>query len=382
MTIARLPSGRAATTVGRPKGLEMAEPKTEGAGAPDPSAIRMRGRPSEARDGGSPKRLGSRWPGLRAGEHGTDAGPTIGVSAGESAGGDLDSVGLYLQGIRRSGGRNGGPAKGRELPCCAVGRAPGAGRVFRCAALRSPDAAPCGLVLGHLRLVVSLARRYERFHLPLGDLIQEGNVGLLHAVRNYDPKRHGRFASHAANCIKREICRALSQARTIHIPQEKLDRRRQLARVAGDLEQRAGNEAGGARPRPKHRLEDDAREIGVEPEELREVLLLVPEVASLDAPGGPDGEVLADRVADTRRADPSEEAEDSERRRCLREAVAGLPPRYRRLVERRYGLDGGGEARLADLAEEFEVSIPRVHQLLAKAVKQLRAARRFRPSAG
>lgn len=324
----------------------MAEPKTEGGSVPDPRAA-----------------------------------PTGGASWEESGGGDLDAVGLYLRGIRR--GRR--PAQGRELPCCSAGRAPGArkgGPVFRCAALRSPDAAPCGLVLGHLRLVVSVARRYERFHLPLGDLIQEGNVGLLEAVRNYAPKRHGRFVRHAANCIRKEICRALSEARTIHIPREKLDRRRQLARVAGDLEQRAGNEAGGARPRPKHRLEDDAREIGVEPEELREVLRLVPEVASLDAPGGPDGEVLADRLSDTRRADPGEEAEDSERRRRLRGAVAGLPPRYRRLVERRYGLDGGGEARLADLAEEFEVSVPRVHQLLAKAVEHLRSDPRFRPSTG
>lgn len=356
----------------------MAEPKTEGISVPDPSAARMRGRPSDARGGRSPEKLGSRWPGLRAGEHGSDAGATIGVSAEESVGGDLDSVGLYLQGIRRSGT----PADGRELPCCAVGRVPGAGRVFRCAALRSQDTAPCGLVLGHLRLVVSLARRYERFHLPLGDLIQEGNVGLLQAVRNYDPKRHGRFASHAANRIKKEICRALSEARTIHIPEEKLNRRRQLARVAEDLEQRAGNEAGDARPRPKHRLDDDAKEIGVDPEELREVLLLVPEVDSLDAPNGPDGKVLADRLPDSRCADPREAAEDAERRRRLRAALAGLPARYRRLVERRYGLDGGGEARLADLAEEFEVSVPRVHQLLAKAVKHLRADPRFRPSTG
>ena len=355
----------------------MAEPKTRNGSVPDPVAARMGMPSSGARRGGRAGR-----PGRVAGaEPGPDTGPMVGASAGESPGGDLDTVGLYLRGIRRSGS----PAERRELPCCAAGRAPRSGtraRVFRCAALRSPDAAPCGLVLGHLRLVVSVARRYERLHLPLGDLIQEGNVGLLEAVRNYDPKRHGRFARHAANCIRKEICRALSEARTIHIPREKLARRRQLARVSGDLEQRAGNEAGDARPRPKHRLDDDAKEIGVDPEELREVLLLVPEVDSLDAPNGPDGKVLADRLPDSRCADPREAAEDSERRRRLRAALAGLPARYRRLVERRYGLDGGGEARLADLAEEFEISVPRVHQLLAKAVKHLRADPRFRPSTG
>lgn len=357
----------------------MAEPKTEDGSVPCPGAARRRVWPSGARNGGRRGRLGR----VAGAEHRTDGRPMD--SAGESGGGDFDSVGLYLRGIRGSGGRSGSRAEGRELPCCAAGRAPGAGkrsRVFRCAALRSPDAAPCGLVLGHLRLVVSVARRYERLHLPLGDLIQEGNVGLLEAVRNYDPKRHGRFARHAANCIRKEICRALSEARTIHIPREKLARRRQLARVSGDLEQRAGNEAGDARPRPKHRLDDDAKEIGVDPEELREVLLLVPEVDSFDAPNGPDGKVLADRLPDSRCADPREAAEDSERRRRLRAALAGLPARYRRLVERRYGLDGGGEARLADLAEEFEVSVPRVHQLLAKAVKHLRADPRFRPSTG
>lgn len=367
----------------------MAEPKTEASGVPGPGAAGARrgGAGPEAKDA---RRVGggSGRPGPNAPETGTETGPTVGAASGESGGGDLDTLGLYLRGIRRSGRRGGSPAEGRELPCCAAGRKPGAGKrgsVFRCAALRSPDAAPCGLVLGHLRLVVSVARRYERFHLPLGDLIQEGNVGLLEAVRNYDPRRHGRFARHASNCIKAEICRALSEARTIHIPREKLARRRQLERVAGELEQRAGNEAGGARPRPKHRIEDDAREIGVEPEELREVLRLVPEVDSLDAPTGRnarDGRALADGLPDSSGADPREAAEDAERRRRLREAVAGLPARYRRLVERRYGLDGGGEARLADLAEEFEVSVPRVHQLLAKAAKHLRADPRVRSSAG
>lgn len=346
----------------------MAEPKTERRSVPGPVAGRGNGR------------AGSKATGPAA-----ETGPTVGGAAEESAGGGPDAVGLYLRGIRRSGGRGGPPAAGRELPCCAAGRTPAAGKrgpVFRCAALRSPDAAPCGLALGHLRLVVSVARRYAQFQLPLGDLIQEGNVGLLQAVRNYDPRRHGRFARHASNCIKAEICRALSEARTIHIPREKLARRRQLARVAGELEQRAGNEAGGARPRPKHRIEDDAREIGVEPEELREVLRLVPEVDSLDAPNGRDGRALADGLPDSSGADPREAAEDAERRRRLREAVAGLPARYRRLVERRYGLDGGGEARLADLAEEFEVSVPRVHQLLAKAAKRLRADPRVRPPSG
>lgn len=365
----------------------MAEPKTEGRSVPDPGAAKTReGRAGADATGACGAGRGSGWPGVNATEPETDGMPAADATAEEPGGGDMDTLRLYTRGIRRTGGRIGSPVEGRELPCCAVGRNWGAakrGRVFRCAALRSPDAAPCGLVLGHLRLVVSVARRYERFHLlPLGDLIQEGNVGLLEAVRNYDPDRHGRFARHAANCIKAEICRALSEARTIHIPREKLARRRQLDRVAGDLEQRAGNAAGDGGRRPKHRLEDDAKEIGVDPEELREVLLLVPEVDSLDAPNGPEGKVLADRLSDSRGVDPGEAAEDSERRRNLREAVAGLPARYRRLVERRYGLDGGGETRLADLAEEFEVSIPRVHQLLVKAVKHLRADAHFRPSAG
>lgn len=288
----------------------------------------------------------------------------------------LDSKSLYLGALARRGGAG----EQSELPCCVTGRKPEArpgSAVFRCAALRSPGAAPCGLVVAHLRLVVALARRYEHLKkLPLEDLIQEGNVGLLGAVRSYDPERHGRFSRHAATCIRKAICDALTDARPIHIPRAAVALRRRAAGVAGELEQRYGNEACDGGAVHEHRLEDDAAEMGLDPEDLRDNRRAVPEVESLDAPG-PAREPAAARLADPRTPDPGDAALEGERRELLREVVSTLPDTWRRVMEQRYGLDGGGGATFAEIGRALSLTPPRVHQIHAKGVKALQGHERL-----
>ena len=215
----------------------------------------------------------------RSGEYGSAAPPgAVGGQTGASRefvpepaapAGELDSLTIYSREIGRS-----------EPPCrCARASAckPGSAG-FRCLGPEARGGVGCALVIGHLRLVVALARRYQRLNLPLEDLIQEGNLGLVVATRCFDPERHGRFSAHAARYIRQAICRALSRkARMIRIPFGQLALRRRAATVGAELEQRYRNEACGGGPLHEHRLEDDAAEIGVEPDELRENLRLVPD---------------------------------------------------------------------------------------------------------
>lgn len=311
-------------------------------------------------------------------------GPGAGLGGREPRERALDSVGLYLGALRRGGGP-GEPGETGELPCCVTGRKPEAAprrAVFRCAALRSPGAAPCGLVIAHLRLVVTLARRYEHYNLPFADLIQEGNVGLLRAVRSYEPRRHGRFARHAANCIRKAICGALTNARPIHIPRAAVALRRRAAGVSGELDQRYGNGVCDGEAAHEHRLEDDAAELGLAPEELRRNRRLVPEVESLDAGQGPGREPPSDHLADAGSPDPGEAALREERRRLLREAVATLPPTWRAVMEKRHDLDGGGGATFAEIGRSLGLTAARVHQIHAKALKALRSDERLRHALG
>ncbi|MYA43104.1 MAG: sigma-70 family RNA polymerase sigma factor [Acidobacteria bacterium] len=289
--------------------------------------------------------------------------------------GDLDSLSIYFREI----GPNGGKDASSGPPCCAPRESAGkVGRsAFRCLGPDAPGVGRCALVVGHLRLVVVLARRYHHLNLPLEDLIQEGNIGLVAAARRFDPKHHGEFSNHAARYIRQAICRALSQARTIRIPQKPLALRRLAATVAAELEQRYRNaECHGGRHR-HHRLEDDAAEIGVDPDELRETVRLVPAVESLDASVGSHKVPLSARIADPRSPNPEDDTIGYEERRHLRDAVAQLPSRLRHIMERRYGLDGRQAATLAEIGRALGLTPPRVHQLHGKALEVLRNDRRF-----
>lgn len=234
------------------------------------------------------------------------------------------------------------------------------------------------LLLGHLGLVVRVAERYARryscFGLPLDDLIQEGNLGLMEALDAFEPGHGARFATYAAGAVRSHICRALSsKARTIKIPLARLALRRLAAGVAAELEQRYRGEACCDGRRHRHVLEDDAALIGIPVELLRAVIRQVPEFESLDEPAAVGAWPRGAFIADERSPNPREAAETKEAVAFLREALPRLPERHRTVLSRRFGLDGEGPTGLAEIGESLGVSPQRVHQLLRRALELLRA---------
>ena len=285
---------------------------------------------------------------------------------------DLGAVQLYL----RDAGRRRRLTGREERRCCRFLRYERwrkAGSKGRERAFGAPCARPsCLLIEGNLGLVVSIARRYQGMGLSLADLIQEGNLGLITAAARFNPARTERFPRYAAGWIRETICRALSQkSRTIRIPLNQLALRRRAASVEADLEQRYRNEeCRTGRHRP-HTMEDDAHEIGVDPEALRSTIRLVPDVESLDAPRSEGGPPLRNLLADAGSPNPCDTAARAEERNRIREAVSHLPARLRHVIERRYGLGGAGEASLTEIGRELQVSAERVRQLQGKAMVML-----------
>lgn len=225
----------------------------------------------------------------------------------------------------------------------------------------------------HLELVASIARRYRRYGVPYEDLVQEGALGLLAAVRNFDPERGVPFRAYATRWIRQAICRGLSiRRRVIRIPQEVLQIRRRLHHVRAELEQQA--EEGSPT------IEDCARVMGVTPEVLRTTMRRVPEVTSLDAANGPDGVACFSSLRDNRPC-PLASAVSRERSRLLRAAIADLPGRLGRVMRRRYGISGH-PATLAEIGAELGVSRERVRQLHNRGIALLRQNARLRAGCG
>lgn len=291
---------------------------------------------------------------------------------------DLDSMSLYLAEIAARHRLT----AAEERDCCRALReamAAGAGRnPPPPEAQETIEACRRRLLDGHLHQVVAIARGYgglsRHLNLTVDDLVQEGNFGLMTAVRRFEPKRGVRFAAYAAPWIQYTICRAISeQARLIRIPLEVLALRRRAARVASELEQECRNETCRDGKPHEHRLVDDARVLGVRPQVLEATLLSVPHVVSLDEPETlEDGEPRSESVADARASNPGEAAAEAERRERVRERLSELPERSAYILRRRYGVGGGPEAGLAELGRELGISAERVRQVQERAVEILR----------
>ncbi len=228
----------------------------------------------------------------------------------------------------------------------------------------------------HLDLVSSIAHRYRGYGLPYDDLVQEGTLGLLAAVRNYNTKRGVPFRAYAARWIRQAICRGVSiRCRIIRIPLDVLQIRRRLHQVRAQLEQESA--ASGRSPT----VEECARVMGVTPEVLRTTLRRVPEFTSLDAPRGGKGMPLVRLPPDTRPC-PFASAASRERGRLLRSAIAELPGRLGRVMRRRYGIRGHEAATLAQIGAELGVSRERARQLHNRGIMLLRQNARLRAGCG
>ncbi|MBV8080366.1 MAG: sigma-70 family RNA polymerase sigma factor [Actinobacteria bacterium] len=220
------------------------------------------------------------------------------------------------------------------------------------------------LIEANLRLVMSITRNYTKAGVPLLDLIQEGNLGLIRAVERFDYRLGFRLSTYATWWIRQAITRALAdQGRTIRLPVHVAEQVRRVLRSRRQLGQKLNRDP---------TLDEIAADAGFPSARVGELLELIADTVSLEAPVGEGesvyGDMIEDRAADSPDAVSTEHARSAD----LAEALAALDPRMRRVVERRYGLDGDAPQTLEELGADLGVTRERVRQLEMRALRALR----------
>ncbi|MDO8348054.1 MAG: RNA polymerase sigma factor RpoS [Rugosibacter sp.] len=226
------------------------------------------------------------------------------------------------------------------------------------------------MIKANLRLVVSIARHHQNRGVALDDLIEEGNLGLIHALEKFDPERGFRFSTYATWWIRQGIERAImNQSRTVRLPIHLIKELNLVLRALRKLDSRRGAEA------ISHEglLKDVAKLLGHPVEEIHHLLLLNERPASLDAPLNMDSSLsLADAIADEAAEDPAASLGQREMEALVGDWVGELDERHRVVIERRYGLGGRNVATLETLANELGLTRERVRQIQMEALVRLR----------
>ncbi len=226
------------------------------------------------------------------------------------------------------------------------------------------EAAKQRLIESNLRLVMSITRNYTKAEVPLLDLIQEGNLGLIRAVERFDYRMGFRLSTYATWWIKQAITRALAdQGRTIRLPVHVADQVRKAFRARRQLAQKLNRDPS---------TEEIATESGFTPARVEELFELMTDPLSLESPIGDGESVFADVIEDKRSGSVDSASNDKERAIALAAALEVLVPRMRRVVERRFGLDGQPPQTLEELGTELGITRERVRQLELRALRQLR----------
>jgi RNA polymerase primary sigma factor len=266
---------------------------------------------------------------------------------GRRRGEDLDLLSVYLQSVRRISRLT--PAEEIEL----------ARRVGR-----GDASAKARMIVANLRLVISIAKRYQGMGLSLPDLVSEGNLGLIRAVEKFDPNLGFRFSTYASKWIRQSVTRALmNQSRTVRMPANVVEIVRRYFATERKLEQREGRGVAHAEVIAK---------MSLAPRRAAEVLNAAKPLILLDAPVVEgEGPLVRDLLEDRGAATPSPDTAVLLRREVC-ELLVALDPRERRIVILRYGLSGGDPMTLDQIGRILKLTKERIRQIEKKALGKLR----------